>query len=181
MSERIRLKGHRYTVRAMTEADAAAVLASFGRLSATSLRYRFFSPGERITPGIAADLTRVDPRRIVLLAIDEDGEVAGEARTIRRTDDPATADVAVTIADAHQRRGLGTKLLRRLRSEAKSAGIERLVGHILTDNAAAQSLLVASHAVCWFEEPGVVAFEIPLGRRTVAPEVASRRIFGLAS
>jgi hypothetical protein len=49
------------------------------------------------------------------------------------------------------------------------------------DNAAAQTLLVRSHAASWIAEPGVIGFEIPLGRRTVAPAVAARRTLGLAS
>ena len=48
-------------------------------------------------------------------------------------------------------------------------------------HAAGQALLVSSHAVCWIDEPGVMGFEISLGRRTVTPDVAARRNLGLAS
>jgi L-amino acid N-acyltransferase YncA len=183
MNERtIRIKGgERITVRPMVEADAATVVAGFGRLSATSLRHRFFSAGPRLAPGVAADLTAVDDQHVVLLAFDSGGRLVGGARANRHRNDPATAEVAVTVGDDHQRRGLGTKLLRLLRAEAHRAGIERLSGHVLLDNAAGQALLVASHAACWIEEPGVMGFEIPLGRRTVAPEIAARRTLGLAS
>jgi GNAT superfamily N-acetyltransferase len=177
----VRARGRRYTVRAMTDDDGAAMLASFDRLSPASLRFRFFSPVPRLTPGIAADLTRIDDARIVLLAVDEAGDVAAEARAVRHRDDPATADVAVTVDEAHQRRGLGSKLLRVLGTEARRAGIDRLVGHVLLDNAAGQALLVAARAACWIDEPGVMGFEIPLGRRAVSPEIAARRTLGLAS
>jgi acetyltransferase len=165
----------------MRRADADAVLDGFHHLSPTSLRYRFFNPVVRLTPGVAADLTAVDDQHLVLLAFDPTGRLVGGARATRHRDDWSTADVAVTVGDSHQRHGLGSKLLRILRTEAKQAGIERLAGHVLVDNAAGQALLVGAHAACWFDEPGVLAFEIPLGRRTVAPAIANRRTLGLAS
>ena len=183
MNERtIRIRGGaRVTVRPMVEGDAEAVVDGFARLSPASLRNRFFSPSPRLAPGVAADLTQVDGEHLVLLAFDGDGRLIGGARATRHRDEPSVADVAVTVGDAHQRRGLGTKLLRLLRAEAKAAGLERLAGHVLTDNVAAHALLVRSGAASWLAEPGVLGFEIPLGRRTVAPHVAARRTLGLAS
>jgi GNAT superfamily N-acetyltransferase len=175
--------GGRFVVRPMTAEDADAVLAGFDRLSPTSLRYRFFSPVPRITPGVADDLVRIDPAsRIVLLAFTDDGRLAGGARAVRHRDDPATADVAVTVGDPFQRRGLGSKLLKLLGTAALAEGIDRLAGHVLVDNPGGRGLLIANGAVCRLDEPGVLAFEIPLGRhRTVAPAVAQRRHLGLAS
>ena len=175
--------GRRFTVREMAPGDAEVVLGGFERLSPASLRNRFFSPAPRLTPDVAADLVRVDPQtRIVLLAFDEDGHLAGGARAVRHRDDPATADVAVTVGDDYQRRGLGSKLLKLLGRAALDAGIDRLAGHVLIDNPGGRGLLIANGAVCRLDEPGVLAFEIPLGRhRTVAPAIAARRILGVAS
>lgn len=183
MNERtIRIRGgRRITVRHMTTDDADAVVAAFGRLSPSSLRLRFLSPVVRLTPAVAADLTTVDDRHLVLLAFDESGTLVGGARATRLQADPSVADVAVTVGDGLQRRGLGTKLLRLLREEAKRVGIERFEGHVAVDNAAAQALLVASHAAMWVDDPGVLGFELPLGRRTVAPEIARRHHYGIAS
>lgn len=190
MSERtlalrtVRLRdGRRVTLRPMIEEDAAAVLEVFDTLSPESLRYRFFMPVHRLAPAIAQDLVRVDGQsRIVLLAFDEDGHLAGEARAVRRKDDPDTADVAVTVHDAYQRRGLGSKLMKAVAREALRVGIDRLAGHVLVDNPGGRALLIANGAVCRLDEPGVLAFEIPLGRhRTVTPDVAARRTLGLAS
>lgn len=171
----VRAGGHRYRIRPMQPTDAATVIDGFNHLSPTSFRRRFFTGPGRLPPGTAAELTAVDDQHLVLLAFDEAGQLAGGARAVRHRSDEATADVAVTVADAHQGRGLGSKLLRQLRREAAAAGVERFAGHVLSDNAAGQALLVAAHAVCWFDEPGVVAFEIPLGRRVVRPEIAARR------
>ena len=175
------LGGDRIVVRPMTSGDAEAVRAAFERLSPNSLRHRFFTPVPRITTAIADDLTRLDDGRVVLVAIDASGAIVGEARAIRRRDEPTTAEIAVTIADALQHRRLGTKLLRRLQAEATRVGIDRFAGHVQVDNAAGQALLVSSGAACWLDEPGVIGFEIPLGRRTVAPEIAARQTLGRAS
>ncbi len=164
MNELIRTRdGSRFVVRAMGATDADAVVASFSTLSPASLRTRFFSPVPRLTSAIVADLTAVEPgRRIVLLALTPGGAVAGEARAVRERDDPRTADVAVTIADAWQRRGLGAALLHSLRRAALLEGIDRLGGHVLVENEPAKRLVRAAGARFEFDEPGVLRFTIPL-------------------
>ena len=183
MNERtIRLRGgERVTVRSMTPSDRDAVIAGFEHLSPAGRRLRFLSPTHHLTPGMVADLTAVDDDHLVLLAVDARGRVVGGARATRHRADRSVADVAVTVGDHLQGRGLATRLLRFLGEEAQRAGIERLAGHVLVDNAAAQRLLVSARAVVSFDEPGVLAFEIPLGRRTVPPAHAARRHLGLAS
>lgn len=182
MNERtVRLRGgEQITVRPMTADDAGAVRAAFEHLSPASLRSRFFTPMPRMPRAVVADLTVVDDGRIVLLAIDATGEVIGEARAVRLRQDPTTAEVAVTVDDAHQRRGVGAALMRSLRRAAERAGIARLTGHILTDNLAAQALLLRGDAIASFAEPGVLGFEIPLDRGATfaGPE---RAALGLAS
>jgi GNAT superfamily N-acetyltransferase len=151
-----------YTVRPMLPADGPQVIAAFEHMSEASRRARFFSPVPRIHAGMAADLTLIDDQRIVLIAVGDDGSVAAEARAVRSRLDPSTAEVALTVLDAHQRQGLGTRLLRCLGSAAREAGITRFVGHVLVDNVAARALLDASGAARRVAEPGIYGFEIPL-------------------
>jgi GNAT superfamily N-acetyltransferase len=166
----------------MTTADADAVLAGIAGLSPESHRFRFFGPGPRLSPAVRDDLVAIAEDRIVLLAFDADGTLVGEARAIRHRDDRATADVAITVGDRYQNRGLGSKLLRMLGRDALAVGIDRLAGHVLIDNPGARAMLIRNGAVASFFEPGVLAFEIPLGRhRRVTPAVATRRRLGLAS
>jgi GNAT superfamily N-acetyltransferase len=124
-----------------------------------------------LTPGVRADLVQVDEKHLVLLAFDEGGHLAGGARAVRHADAWSTADIAVTVGDDYQRNGLGTKLLRLLGQEAVGAGIDRMTGHVLVDNAGGRNLLIRNGAMVRFDEPGVLAFEIPLAR--VAPTVAA--------
>jgi GNAT superfamily N-acetyltransferase len=70
-----------------------------------------------------------------------DGRGVGIARYIRSTDDPLAADVAVTVTDDWQRRGLAIELLTRLTERAQLAGIRRYTVLIADGNVAVQGLL----------------------------------------
>ena len=52
-----------------------------------------------------------------------------------RLRDPASAEVAFTVADAYQGRGIATRLLEQLAALAAARGIERFVGEVMADNA----------------------------------------------
>jgi GNAT superfamily N-acetyltransferase len=183
MNERtVRLRdGGRFTVRAMEPDDAAVVLAGFRSLSPASLRSRFFTAVPRITPEIEAELVRVDADHVVLLAFDEQGHLAGGARAIRDHLEPTAAEVAVTVGDGHQGRGLGSRLLRILGGVAWNEGIDHLTGYVKIENAAARTLLVRSGAICRLDEPGILAFAIPLDRRQIHPHVPVPAKLTLAS
>jgi acetyltransferase len=163
--------GRRLTVRPMTPADAATVLAGFAALSPDSHRFRFFGAGQKLTPAVRADLVAVDDKHLVLLAFDDAGRLVGGARAVRHSEAWSTADIAVTVADADHGQGIGTKLLRLLGEEAVAAGIDRLHGHVMVDNVPGRTMLVRNGAMVRFDEPGVLAFEIPLAR--FAPTVVA--------
>ena len=92
-----------------------------------------------------------------------DGPVVADARFIRDEDDPASAEVALTVADAYQGRGIGTLLLGALAVAARVDGIERFHGRVLSDNPPARALGDKVNAHWKQEEPGVVTTtgEIP--------------------
>ena len=52
-----------------------------------------------------------------------------------RLRDPAAAEVAFIVADEHQRRGIGTRMLEQLAERAAAVGIERFVAEVMADNA----------------------------------------------
>ena len=60
--------------------------------------------------------------------------IVGVARFIRDPAQPDTAEVAVTVADSWQRRGLATLLLHQLAGRAREEGITNLTAYILTEN-----------------------------------------------
>ena len=58
----------------------------------------------------------------------------GVARYLRDPTDPAIAEVAVTVMDDHQRRGVGTLLTRALGEVAAERGIHTFVSYVQWGN-----------------------------------------------
>jgi GNAT superfamily N-acetyltransferase len=100
-----------------------------------------------------------------------DGRGVGIARYIRHADDPQAAEIAVTIVDDWQGRGLGTELLARLSGRARSEGIHRLTALVAADNVAMAGLLRNMSASLVGRSPGTAEYEITL----MPPATRSRR------
>ncbi|HEY3237953.1 MAG TPA: GNAT family N-acetyltransferase, partial [Acidimicrobiia bacterium] len=124
--------------------DKALFLAAFERLSPQSRYRRFFSPLPRLSTALLTYLTEVDHHHhSAWLAVVEEETgpaVVGVSRAVR-LDDPSAAEVAVTVIDPYQRRGIGRLLLGTLVLEAVEQGVTRLVGLVLADNAPMQAVL----------------------------------------
>jgi len=68
-------------------------------------------------------------------------EGLGVARFVRLEGRPAVADVAITVLDHVQRKGLGRLLLTRLMAAARERGIQRFESDVLATNAAMRRLV----------------------------------------
>ena len=90
------------------------------------------------------------------------GRGVGVARYVRDSADPQTAEIAITIVDDWQGRGLGTELLAQLSSRARRAGIRRFTALVAADNAAMAGLLCNASASLVRREAGAVEYEIAL-------------------
>ena len=90
----------------------------------------------------------------------EDGPVIADARFVRDHTDPTIAEIAFTVADAYQGRGIGTLLFAALAVAAQVDGIQRFAARVLADNLPARALLDRLDAPWIREEPGVVAATI---------------------
>ena len=128
------------TVRPLRNGETAAVQAVFDRLGPRSRLLRFGSAKNVLTPGELEQLARVDDRHLVLVAL-IDGEPVGISRLVRDADDPAFGEIAFSVGDAWQGRGIGSVLVNRLACEARAAGIERLSATISSDNPASLKLI----------------------------------------
>lgn len=119
--------------------------------------YRRYQGGAP-TEGRLAYLFEVDyVDHFVWIVIDGvEGPVIADARFIRDEDDPASAEVALTVADAYQGRGIGTLLLGALAVAARVDGITRFHARVLSDNPPARALGDKVNAHWKQEEPGVV-------------------------
>jgi RimJ/RimL family protein N-acetyltransferase len=130
--------------RALRPDDAPGLAAAFEQLSETSRYRRFFTAKPRLSERTLAFLTAVDHRdHEALVAVAPDsGQLVGVARFIRNPREPDQAEVAVTVIDSWQRRGLGTALLRELAQRAAEEGIGHFTAEILAEN---QPMLTLAH------------------------------------
>jgi acyl-CoA synthetase (NDP forming)/GNAT superfamily N-acetyltransferase len=139
--------------------DADAVQAFHGGQSQKSIYMRFFAFKSRLSSKELKRFTEVDYRDRVALVITIGGEIMGIGR-YDRLDDPAEAEVAFNIADAHQGRGIGSILLEHLAAAARENGIRRFSAEVLPENR--KMLMVFSDAgydVKRHFDDGVVSLE----------------------
>jgi RimJ/RimL family protein N-acetyltransferase len=107
-------------------------------------RYRrFLTSIDDLSPRQLSYLTHVDhSSHEAIGALDAvSGDGIGIARYVRDPDDPQLAEVAVTVTDAWQGRGVATALLERLAARARAAGIERIAARMIVGNDAARRLI----------------------------------------
>ncbi len=101
---------------------------------------------------------------------DADGRGVGVARYVRDADDPQAAEIAVTVVDDWQGKGLGTELLARLSDRARQEGIRRFTGTVSADNVAMASVLGKMRGKRVGYGPGTVQYEIALSPPGEPPE-----------
>jgi len=156
--------GSQVVIRPVGRADAPLLADGFARLSPESRRMRFLRRKDELTPAEVHYFTDVDHHdHEALGALDRaGGRGVGVARYVRDTGDPQSAEIAVTVVDDWQGRGLGAELLARLSGRARAAGIRRFTALVSADNAAMAGLLRSVSASPVHGEYGAVEYEIPL-------------------
>ena len=128
-------------VRPLGPADGALVADALEGLSARSRQMRFAAPMPTLPDRLVRYLGAPDGRRHVALGVFAGGRLAAMGRFVRLADDPTTAEVALTVTDRWQGRGLGPTLLRRLAGSARELGVERFAFTVSGDNRPAQKML----------------------------------------
>jgi len=158
--------GSAVLIRQVQGADAPLLADGFARLSARSRQLRFLSPKQELSPGELRYFTDVDHHdHEALGALNHaDGRGVGIARYVRDADDPQAAEIAVTVIDDWQGRGLGTELVAQLSERARCEGIRRFTALVSADNRAMTGLLRNVRADLVRHEPGALRYEIILGR-----------------
>jgi acetyltransferase len=130
-------------VRPIKPGDEALETRFVNGLSQDSRYQRFLNQMKELPPPLLARFTHIDyDREMALVALaPEGGEFIGVARYAPNAGGdgagsapPASAEFAVTVADAWQGRGLGHALLEKLIACARTAGYAALDGIILADN-----------------------------------------------
>jgi GNAT superfamily N-acetyltransferase len=158
-------------VRSIRPADAPALQAGFQELSDMSRYHRFHSGMTRLPERLLRYLTEVDGIdhvALVALEADDSGDEhgVGVARFVRNRQDPATAELAVTVLDRAQGRGVARRLLAELASAAQVRGIESFTANVIAGNSRARRLLTSLGAIGRGHAADVMAFHLPVAALT---------------
>ena len=127
--------------------------------------YRRFLSVRTPTEALLAYLSEVDyvDHFVWVVTHAAKGSVLADARFVRDADDPTMAEIAFTVGDAYQNRGIGKLLFGALAVAARVDGVERFHASVLAENWPARSLLDRVDAPWVRDEPGVLTttFDVP--------------------
>ena len=160
-------------VRPIEAADRDALAAAFARLSPESRLRRFLAPKPKLTARDLSYLTEVDHvTHEALAAFDAQGQIVAVARYAAWPSCRDVAEIAVTVIDACQRRGIGLALAARVIERARANGFAHLTGNTYFDNIPARVLMARFGFRYIGVDGGVATFRLEL------PGVSLRRAPG---
>lgn len=151
--------------------DRDLLVRGFERLSPESRYRRFLMPMVALSEEQIRQLTDVDHHdHEAIVALDEHGEGIGVARYVRDPDRPDVAELAVTVIDDWQGRGLGTLLLEVITARAREEGIGTFTALMLATNEDMLDMLRRLDPITVVDrEAGTIEIEVPLPVRGLAP------------
>ncbi len=121
-------------IRAIGPDDHARLQRFHASLSPETIYFRFFSGHTTLSSQELHAFCKVDfADRMAFVAVDSDGEFVAVGR-YDRTEGSDEAEVAFTVTDAYQERGLATILLDHLAAYAITKGIRRFAAETLAEN-----------------------------------------------
>lgn len=176
--------GSRIRVRQGHRTDRDLLVRGFKRLSDESRYRRFQVPMTELSDEMVRYLTEIDHHNHeAMIALDErSGEGIGVARYVRDRARPETAEVAVTVVDEWQGRGVGTLLLEAICGRAREEGIATFTAMMLATNQEMMDVFRALAPVRIVDQQaGTVEIEMPIPSIGVPPalkkllEVSARR------
>ncbi|HIP79011.1 MAG TPA: N-acetyltransferase [Kiloniellaceae bacterium] len=135
-----------YLVRPLRRSDRRLIEEALRLLSARTLYARFHTRGTRLSSRELDYLVDTDDRdHVSWLVLDPsqrpDGLPIALGRYVRDPEAPSRAEVALTVCDHHQGRGVSKVLLGALAASAQGAGVKHFCGSLLAENHAMRSLM----------------------------------------
>ncbi len=135
--------GESVTIRPMQPADSAMEAEFIRNLSVETKHYRFLGGVKELSPAELKRLCDVDGQHSMafVATVNKNGHETeiGVSRYAEYPSDGA-GELAITIADAWQHKGLGQLLLKQLITYAKAHGLKQLYSVELADNIAMREL-----------------------------------------
>lgn len=137
-SRQVEISGHTVTIRPICHADADKEREFIRHLSPESMHYRFLGAVRELTPAELRQFCDVDGRHSMafVAVIEEAGgpKIIGVSRYAPIAQSSAR-EIAITVADDWQHKGLGKCLARALIQHAREHGVKALYSIDLADNA----------------------------------------------
>ena len=129
--------GRKVEIRAQRPEDREGLHAAVQRASADTLYHRFFAAKRTFSEQEVHFFLDIDfVGHVALVAVaNEGGEptIVGGCRYV--VVEPGRAEVAFSVVDDYQKRGLGTALMRHIAAIGRQAGLGEFVAEVIADNA----------------------------------------------
>ena len=135
--EKVTLRdGSAVLIRPVQPEDKELFIAGWEQLGEESRYRRFMGAKGSLSPSDLAYFTELDhvDHEAIGARDAETGEGVGVARYVRLPTRPESAEAAVAVVDAWQRRGLGGELLGRLTERARANDVERFTANLFAVN-----------------------------------------------
>ena len=127
--------------------------------------YRRFMTARLPSPALMHYLAEVDYVDHFVWVVTDGSDPVADARFVRDEADPTIAEIAFTVADAYQGRGIGSFLICALSIAARVDGVERFSARMLSDNLPMRTIMDRYGAVWQREDVGVITTVIDVPRR----------------
>jgi CRP-like cAMP-binding protein len=127
--------------------------------------YRRFMTARLPSPALMQYLAEVDYVDHFVWVVTDGSDPVADARFVRDETDPTIAEIAFTVADAYQGRGIGSFLIGALSIAASVDGVERFSARMLSDNLPMRTIMDRYGAVWQREDVGVITTVIDVPRR----------------
>jgi RimJ/RimL family protein N-acetyltransferase len=155
-------KGHVVRVRPVEPDDRELMVEGFVRLSDRSRYLRFMAPTDRLSESQLEYLSHIDYlNHFAWGVLTPAGTPVAIGRFVRFRDEPDAADVALTVTDDHQGRGIGTMLIQALAVVARRRGIVTFHFDVLPSNEAMLAVLASLGASSTLAD-GIAHLVIPV-------------------
>jgi protein lysine acetyltransferase len=127
--------------------------------------YRRFMTARLPSPALMHYLSQVDYVDHFVWVVTDGSDPVADARFVRDETDAGVAEIAFTVADAYQGRGIGSFLIGALSIAARANGVERFSARMLSDNVLMRAIMDHYGAIWQREDVGVITTVIDVPRR----------------
>jgi len=142
-------RGDLIATRPVAPSDAGMIAALLAGLSAQSLFLRYWMPMPRMAPEtVARETARLGQPQstqqftvVALACVGGVERVIAVAELARDASSPAIAEIALVVADAYQRAGIGSALCAYLVAAARRQGLSTLHAMALVENVAVRRMV----------------------------------------